>query len=83
MSHPVIDDGGAVNPECGCQTCVQEYKARKRTYKRQCRVGIFGVALLAFGLVGLIGISNNNSKIKNTRPSRRNTGKWTTYTLRL
>merc|ERR1711990_803187 len=43
-------------------------------YKRQCRIGIFGVGLVALCLVAAkAGVSNNNSRITNAKRSRRST----------
>jgi len=49
-----------------------EYRQRRRVYKRQCRIGIFSVGLIAFCLVAAkASVSNNNSRITNAKRSRR------------
>ena len=55
-----------------------EYRQRRRVYKRQCRVGIFGVGLIALCLVAAkASVSNNNSRITNAKRIRRSTGLYT------
>merc|ERR1719427_2505269 len=51
-----------------------EYRQRRRIYKRQCRIGIFSVGLIALCLVAAkASVSNNNSRITNAKRSRRST----------
>merc|ERR1712168_1145308 len=51
-----------------------DYRQRRRVYKRQCRIGIFGVGLVALCLVAAkASVSNNNSRITNAKRRRRST----------
>ena len=55
-----------------------DYRQRRRIYKRQYRIGIFGVGLVALCLVAAkASVSNNNSRITNAKRIRRSTGSYT------
>ena len=56
------------------QSSQADYRQRRRVYKRQWRIGIFGVGLVALCLVAAqANVSNNNSRITNAKRSRRST----------